>query len=806
MAQKKYSDWMRVDLHIHTDWSKKTKTNDYNGVFEVSTLKSKLIENDVAVFSMTDHNIINIEAYKEYYSTYNEETDPLLLLGIELDIQVNHNGDSRTYHTLIIFNHSNAQDAERIYNTFETFYRENGIQDKEREITVEQLVSIIPDEDFFFIPHAGNTKSIIPAYRGHIEDAQVMVLLMQSAFEKVDAKKVHMYNSGFDRLKTEEFKDREDTAYIMFSDNHNASGYPCKGKNDADHEFFYLKGSKSFETLRLAFIDPKSRIKTPEQHAELDGRYEYIESLKIEGDSTLEDFEISFSPHLNVLIGGRSSGKSLLMTLLADKVDGISIPPHPYKTDFTKGKIKSRSDSGYNNSTPIPKDDIIYIRQGEIVKYFENSNLEELAVSCDSGEEYSIQKGKFSDHKDKLVDKVEAVIESYDKFKDNRVNNRHVLQDQTLKSYLSEHYVFKLDHDSIKDEHDITDEIDETSGHVEALEENIPKVIGSDLLNWTDDELEIAEQFKSIIDDKRELLNKIDLRVFRRLHFIDAVKDIKDAQNRLLSAKSREKSDSIDRLRKFKNDIGEKFNDLLLLKRRAESLENFDYSLEKEVHLGEGVKLLLEVEKDEEIKGLILEGINGAIESQTLYANLIGLLRGGMSVKNFGDNATESLRKKVTTRMNDVYQALGQPGDYLKYDDGSSSKSNSPGFNSEKYLDLILKRSSSKYVFIDQPEDNLGNRFIAETLVDLLRDIKFQKQIFLVTHNPSVVVYGDAESVIIANNDGEKITYAQHVIENQVSQKEICGILDGGEYIFDMRSRKYNIQKLLKAGSHEQAS
>ena len=31
---KKYSDWFKVDLHIHTDWSKKTKTNDYQGNFD----------------------------------------------------------------------------------------------------------------------------------------------------------------------------------------------------------------------------------------------------------------------------------------------------------------------------------------------------------------------------------------------------------------------------------------------------------------------------------------------------------------------------------------------------------------------------------------------------------------------------------------------------------------------------------------------------------------------------------------------------------------------------------------------------
>ena len=64
----KYSNWLKIDLHIHSNFSDKTKDRDYKGVFSVETLKQKLIENDVAIFSITDHNIINVEAYRKYYN------------------------------------------------------------------------------------------------------------------------------------------------------------------------------------------------------------------------------------------------------------------------------------------------------------------------------------------------------------------------------------------------------------------------------------------------------------------------------------------------------------------------------------------------------------------------------------------------------------------------------------------------------------------------------------------------------------------------------------------------------------------
>ncbi len=153
--------------------------------------------------------------------------------------------------------------------------------------------------------------------------------------------------------------------------------------------------------------------------------------------------------------------------------------------------------------------------------------------------------------------------------------------------------------------------------------------------------------------------------------------------------------------------------------------------------------------------------------------------------------------------MSDLFKLMENPKDYLAYKNDETSKSKSPGFNSEKYLGILLKNAKNKIIFIDQPEDNLGNRFISDELVSTIRDIKFKNQIFLVTHNPSIVVYGDAENIIIAENLENKISYKQIVLEDVVSQKEICSILDGGEYIFDNRAKKYNIQRILKDNSSQ---
>jgi hypothetical protein len=59
------------------------------------------------------------------------------------------------------------------------------------------------------------------------------------------------------------------------------------------------------------------------------------------------------------------------------------------------------------------------------------------------------------------------------------------------------------------------------------------------------------------------------------------------------------------------------------------------------------------------------------------------------------------------------------------------------------------------------------------------------------------VVYGDAETIILAQNTDNVISYKQIKLEDKIAQKEICDILDGGEYIFKKRSDKYNIKSII---------
>jgi len=57
-------------------------------------------------------------------------------------------------------------------------------------------------------------------------------------------------------------------------------------------------------------------------------------------------------------------------------------------------------------------------------------------------------------------------------------------------------------------------------------------------------------------------------------------------------------------------------------------------------------------------------------------------------------------------------------------------------------------------ILIDQPEDDLDNRAIFNDLVKYLKNKKKERQIIIVTHNPNIVVGADSELVIVANQQG----------------------------------------------------
>jgi len=111
---------------------------------------------------------------------------------------------------------------------------------------------------------------------------------------------------------------------------------------------------------------------------------------------------------------------------------------------------------------------------------------------------------------------------------------------------------------------------------------------------------------------------------------------------------------------------------------------------------------------------------------------------------------------------------------------------------------LLLLLESDAPLVIDQPEDDLDNRFITEGIVPCIREEKQRRQFVFSTHNASIPVLGDAELIIGLTASGEadggraRIA-AEHVgsIDDRPVRELVEEILEGGKEAFERRRRKY---------------
>lgn len=108
-------------------------------------------------------------------------------------------------------------------------------------------------------------------------------------------------------------------------------------------------------------------------------------------------------------------------------------------------------------------------------------------------------------------------------------------------------------------------------------------------------------------------------------------------------------------------------------------------------------------------------------------------------------------------------------------------------------LHLLLLQNLDP-LFMDQPEDNLDNAFIADRIVTELRSAKIARQFIFATHNANIPVFGDAEWIgVFEAKDGQAHLPAesQGAIDVTQVRDQAANILEGGKTAFNQRKAKY---------------
>ena len=101
----------------------------------------------------------------------------------------------------------------------------------------------------------------------------------------------------------------------------------------------------------------------------------------------------------------------------------------------------------------------------------------------------------------------------------------------------------------------------------------------------------------------------------------------------------------------------------------------------------------------------------------------------------------------------------------------------------------IIFAVSDNPLIIDQPEDNLDNKFISDKIHKIIREQKSERQLILITHNPNIPVLSESEHNIFLKFDLKASVENKGDVESVKSN--IIELLEGGERAFKIRKETY---------------
>ncbi|QEK99461.1 hypothetical protein FKG96_01165 [Olivibacter sp. LS-1] len=798
----KGSEWRKWDLHFHTpasyDFADKSITN--------KEIIENLISNDVSVVAITDHHIIDVQRIEELQKLGGGKIT--VLPGIEFLCD---SRGSEPIHFIAIFSESsniqfiweqikNQTNIKRIYG--------DGKNVNEVYCNLEHTTRLIRDLGGLITIHAGtktntidNITNALPHGIAQKEDIAKNIDIFELGKEEDILPYKTLVNPHLHRTINKVLP------LIICSDNHNTKKYMVK-------QNLWIKADPNFEGLKQIIYEPEDRVQIQANKPEEKAGYQIIDHIEITSDSIFNT-KLYLNQNLNSIIGGRSSGKSILLGAIATKVK--TTRPIEFSDKEYQEYVKSISDTIkviWKDGQEENNREVEYFEQGYMHKIARDKSQLNKIVN-----DILVQKGK------------EPILEDYKRFlTDNS---------KAISGLVSDYY--RLLQDIHEKEQKARDKGDKKGIEDELfkLKDELQKLT---VIAITDEEKHTYEQTKTALNNniqRIQLLSK-DIELIKTLKSVSIVKESIDYELASLSQEIKENISSA--LNSIKDYAESKWKeDLQKLSASAEEdkskLIQNNEDLEKdaiylkvlEAYKGNAqlseyeAKIKTQTDKLFEITALLSEignlkeqikqskekitiahrifydKINDVLpklsdqnDGLTINAkfkfevdNYRKILNAGLNLQGFSNRDLAEYQydnfENFEKHQFDIFDKLEKnkltlKGGYnnqsltttlvstnffsLNYDieyEGDDFKKMSDGKKAFVLLKLLLDFNDKNCpILIDQPEDDLDNRAIYNDLVQYLRKKKKLRQIIVATHNPNIVVGADSELVICANQHGEK--------------------------------------------------
>ncbi len=364
----KGSEWRKWDLHFHTpssyDYMDMSVTNE--------DIINGLIANGISVVTITDHHTIDLERIKAL-QTLSENRGLTILPGIEFLSDARGN---EPIHFIGIFDEDS--NIEYIWGQIKNRTSINRIEGEQKKINevycdLADTVKLIKELGGIVSIHAGsksnsleNITHSLPQGVAQKED----IALAVDIFELGKVGDIEPYQNLVNPYLLKTIK--KTLPVIICSDNHNIRNYTKK-------ENLWIKADPTFEGLKQIIYEPEERVSIRAREPDDKNIYDVIEKVRFL-DSSFQTEYIDVSQNLTSIIGGKSTGKSILLKSIARTADVIEFE----KRNKTAGIVDSRPVKGFevvwkdgqisklgSDSNPAKK--IIYIPQSYLNRVVDKS-------------------------------------------------------------------------------------------------------------------------------------------------------------------------------------------------------------------------------------------------------------------------------------------------------------------------------------------------------------------------------------------------------------------------------------------------
>lgn len=613
-------------------------------------------------------------------------------------------------------------------------------------------------------------------------------------------------------------------------------------------KYSWVKADLTFEGLKQIKYEPEYRICVKKDKPILEKDELVVDKVQY------KNCNIYLSENLNVIIGGRSTGKSTLLNSIAKKLGHeLSEKANSFENlDDFHIIWKDQQEENSRRIEYIPQEHMYTLAR-------EREKLKDLVGSIIQSKDMDLELKKYEQNCNNLRIEIIELLENYKENQNsiselvkpeaeehatkNRIENYEVnkkllmddskisetegklfeTQNRELQELKSKRTIYESDLKYLSSIPPITFEIKSYDnsllpspelrieiGQLNAKLQDIFRKqqeyeIGRIKLNKEDQIRNNENKIKSIENDS----------TYKKC--VEATKN--NSEIARLNSLIKGEYDNLSKIEKFKNRKNELDRESIDIKNKI-ILKYKDYSKYREDLLSS-----FKIEDDDSLK------ISIEFNLKDLEMEFDYISARGRSKQDFLDKLTNSFDEVIDSIFEDDNLTFNGNRNKLNhiehffttnfYDyqfkieyQGDKFDQMSPGKKAFIVLKLILEFSDSKIpVLIDQPEDSLDNRAIYNQLTQYIKQTKLKRQIIIVTHNPNIVVSGDAENIIVANQqsddfpnqNGEKFDYINGALENNknnlksqfILQKHsirthVCDILEGGEDAFINRENKYN--------------